>query len=778
MSDTLDYQTVRHVNLTPLSEAVKAWQKLPEGFRGVHTSFDRTITKPLSTERSGWHGESHRAAVKHFTTVQNQVLEAAGQAEWLGKEMSRCLKVFQSAKDELKAVEEAVHEKPKGDAKNYLKLNTKDGVVYVDPPKGENSAGITKAYHETVTELNKRIEKALRDAAKADSDLKKALTYDPHGKGFNDDTPQQQAKKDVDALYKLAGNKGFKGDPKLLSKVNGILAMNSGNTYFAEEFATRKGAKGILKFWYETAQPDYEKDPYGFPKEVAPGKDLRKQLAALQDNLGDTLALASHSDSPRMTQWKQDVLDLGDKRLFTLSNPTRFDSPPPYGFQVMSNLMRTGKWDTDFLHDYGDKLVAADKKPYTFHGNELPGHRRWLSESVKHNDFLNFGPKWDQGEDPFTGYFEALGHNSEASTDFFQDKENFDHVLRDRTWLPDGDVPDSGREKDFNGPKVALGHALGSATTGHDWDAPGNVPAHHTKEQADLMSKLIEGMGSVDKDGNADISMSPGMRPGLGNAAAEYVPDFFRAMKDGEDDGKLFPMTGEQASMTHRDATKFLVQLGQDPDANAAITAGQKLYTAQVLDHHLGGDVPANERYDAPPTDIVHEVLKTSGETAGTLASGAQESIIGPAVMEDQDYDKSTLSKRLWGNSAFGTVVTGVSALKPFAAHPVGAATAAALIIGAEGSALNDQDAEHWSSNKSAPAADRAGAIYDEMAARDVRQNEKMLEAIGKKHGIDVSKSWAELFSDEGFTHGYSRVGSTAEFLTSIEQVKKMAVKK
>ncbi len=101
MSDTLDYRTVRHVDLTALQAVVKAWKKLPEDFREVHTSFDRTVTKPMSTERSGWHGDSQKAAVKHFTVVQNQVTEAAGQAEWLGKEMSRCLKVFEGAKKDL-----------------------------------------------------------------------------------------------------------------------------------------------------------------------------------------------------------------------------------------------------------------------------------------------------------------------------------------------------------------------------------------------------------------------------------------------------------------------------------------------------------------------------------------------------------------------------------------------------------------------------------------------------------------------------------------------------
>ncbi|MBQ0864516.1 hypothetical protein KBZ21_05385 [Streptomyces sp. A73] len=783
MTKTLDYQTVRHVNLTALRAAVKAWDKLPKEFEEVHTSFDRTVAKPLSTERSGWHGESHKAAVKHFSAVQKQVVEAAGQAEWLGKEMSRCLKIIEDAKKALKDVEDVVYEKPTAGAKNYLKLNKKDGVVYVDPPKDE-SPGITKAYRETLADLNSRILKALREAAEADEDLKKALNFDPYGKGFNSDTPQVQAKKDVDALYKLAGDEDFKRDPKLLSKVNGILAKNDGNTYFAEEFATRKGAKGVLELWYKAAQPDYEDTMPPDPKDRPKGVD--KQLAALQDNLGNTLALASHSDSPAMTKWKQDVIDLGYQRMGDQPPNAAmgtYRAAPPYGFQVMSNLMRTGKWDTGFLNDYGAELKKVDEKPFMTpgpysHEEKAVPERKWLSYGLNPPNYLNFGAEYDQGKDPFTGYMEALGHNAEASTDFFSDKENLDYVLRDRKWFPDGEIPDSGEHKGWQGGHVATGHALGAATTGHAWDAPLHVPAEHTSAQANLMSELIKGMGEMDENGNAEMPMHPGMRHGLGNAAAEYAPDFFQAMKDGSDADKLFPMSGEPADIDHRDATKFLVQLGQDPDAHAAVTAGQKLYTAQVLDHHLGGDVPADQKYNAPTENLVHEVLKTSGETAGTLAAGAQEAIIGPAVVEDQQYDKGTLSKRLWTNGAFGTVVTGASVLKPFAAHPVGAATAAALIIGAEGAALNDHDAEHWSSNKSAPAADRAGAIYDEMAGRDVRQNEKMLEAIGKEYDIDVSKSWSELYSEDGFTHGYSRVASTAPFLTSIEQVKQMAIAK
>ncbi|MFG3260080.1 hypothetical protein [Streptomyces sp. NPDC048172] len=791
-TEPLAYSDVRDVNLEPLRQAAGKWGKLPGKIEGVSKTFSQTVSSPL--ERSGWYGETAETAFKHFRGVRHQMSEASGQAEKIGTVMSDALKVFESAKKVLLEVERAVSTPPKdGDGKVYLKVNKKDGVVYLDPPPDvENTPGLAKAFHESIVYYQGKIDDALQKAADADHDLKTALQIDPPGKGFNDDGASNlkdvdaETKRDVDALMKLAGTDDFKRDPKLISRFNGILAKNSQNADFAEQFATRKGPKWIEEFWYKTAKPDYDGES-PLSDEKPRSKAVTKQLASLQDNLGVTLGLASQSDSPEMQKWKQDAIASGDDRVPLGRNQwyqggTKQFADPPYGFQVMSNLMRTGKWETGFLNKYGDRLVEFDKEPYMpWNGTEEldeKTHRKWLSFGNQKPDFLNFGKAYDQGEDPFTGYFEALGNNSDASTNFFKDDDNFDHVMKDRTWEPDGESPTSGREKDFTGSKVALGHALGSATTGHDWDAPKNVPAEHTKDQADLMSKIIKGTGSMDKDGNADISLSPGMRTGLGNAAAEYTPDMFRAMTEGEGDKKLFPMSGAQADMEHRDATKFLVQLGQDPQAKAEISAAQKLYTGQVLDHHLGGDVPAGQRYDAPPRDIVNEVLKTSGETAGTLAAGAQETIIGPAVVDDSEYDKSTLSNRLWGNTAFGTVVTGASVTKPFLAHPVGAATAAALLIGSEGATLSDMDGNNWSSNKSAPAAERASAIYDEMSERDVRQNQRMLKAITEEYGVDTSSSWGRLYSNEGFGQGYSRVGSTAPFLTSIEQVKQMAVEK
>ncbi|WP_019354998.1 hypothetical protein [Streptomyces sp. AA1529] len=793
MSDTLDYQTVRHVNLTALQAVVKAWKKLPEDFREVHTSFDRTVTKPMSTERSGWHGDSHKAAVKHFKVVQNQVTEAAGQAEWLGKEMSRCLKVFENAKKDLVDVESTVSEKPTGGGKNYLKLNTKDGVVYVDPPGGEDGSGIRKAYHEVITDLNKKIEKALRDAAEADADLKKALTFDPHGDGFSGDTPKMQAKKDVDALYKLAGDKDFKRDPKLISKANGIFAMNDGNADFAEEFATRKGAKGVLELWYKAAQPDYEDrmppDPLDRPKGVD------KQLGALQDNLSSTLALASHSDSPAMTKWKKDVLDLGYQRMGeqpASGGVGTYRAAPPYGFQVMSNLMRTGKWDNDFLKHYGAELKKTDEKPFMTPGpysreeKDVP-ERKWLGYGLNPPNYLNFGAEYDQGEDPFTGYMEALGHNAEASTDFFSDKENFDYVLRDRKWFPDGPSPDSGPHHDWRGGRVALGHAFTSATTGHDWDADLPMFPSHTQAQADIMSEFIEGI-ATNNDQEQHIELSHGMSQGLGRAASEYMPDIYRGLRDGggedlKEDGasealaaetKLYPISGAVAGMDHREATHLLFRLGQDPEAYGYLMQAQKRQAAEVLDHQFNPDVPADEKYSPPSKTeaTAREVLGTSGEITGTMAMARQEALVGPAVVKDQEFEKSSLSARLWGNSTFGGAVTAATAYAKWFPNPVVGATLGALTAGYEGAAAYDID-RMITSSEGVKQAEIASMLYDKERTRNVNADTAMLHKIQSQYGLKDTpvNALSQAGTRQGFGWANDSVSRTASYLDSMDEV-------
>ncbi|RCG23739.1 hypothetical protein DTL70_14035 [Streptomyces diacarni] len=772
----LAYTAIRDVNLEPLREAVKKWQKLPGKMDEVSTTFGRTVSSPL--EQSGWYGETADAAFKKFRNIRNQMAEASGQARKIGTVMSEALTKFEDARDEIRRIDKAVRTKPE-QGENYLRVNEKEGVVYLDPPDDmKTSPGLQKAYHETIADYNHRILAAIRSASDADHDLLTALRIDPPGKGFNDDIAghlgdvDAETKKDLDAALDLAKDKGTDMSEKELTRLNGLLAKNARNPDFAEKFALKMGPQGTLDFWLGMAEPETRRNGAAGSVRVERSKAENARRAGLQDNLGVILGLASQSDSDGMRAWKKDMLELSTERIHAEEAKGRIGgNPGPYNTQVLSNLMRTGKWDTDFLHDYGDKIIKLDKEDaLRNHRNDPPS--KWISGGLSDAAFLNFGPENDAGEDPLTGFMEALGHNPEASTEFFKDEGNFDYLTSQREWPRDGEVAETGDLKGVKGGVQALSHALASATTGHDYEQPlpDRLPAH-TGDQAELMSRIIKGTADI-KD---DFALQPGMHEYLGRAAAEYTPDLFRAIKDGSGDDTLFPMRGHQAEMTHADATRFLVQLGQNPEANAALYGGQKLYTQHVLEHHLAGDLPAAEKYQAGRENTVEEILRTSGEVAGTMAIGRQEATIGDAVREMKEFDGAILSKRLWANGGFGTVVAGASAMSRFAPNPVAAVTVSSMIIGAEGAWANDFDREYLSFDETIEKADAAGRLYDEMSRRDVQQNEKILEAIAKEHDVDVSLSWAELYSDDGFAQGYSRVNTTAPFLTSHEQVSTLA---
>ncbi|OEV14252.1 hypothetical protein AN219_28280, partial [Streptomyces nanshensis] len=80
-------------------------------------------------------------------------------------------------------------------------------------------------------------------------------------------------------------------------------------------------------------------------------------------------------------------------------------------------------------------------------------------------------------------------------------------------------------------------------------------------------------------------------------------------------------------------------KLGQDPDAHGKLMFAQKMYMGEVLEHHLTGDLPAGQRYDASPKETVQEILRASGEVAGTLAIGRQEAVVGTAVVRDAQFE-------------------------------------------------------------------------------------------------------------------------------------------
>ena len=421
----LNYAALRNAKLTPLSEAVSKWRNLPGKFDTIARLFGSTVTKGL--QDSDWTGETAEAAFAKFDQVEREMQAASDEAQDIYSLLNSAFENFQSAQNNLKSVEKYVTED------ENLKIN-EEGKVYCDPPpaKIDQSAALQKAYLDTVRSCNEKIQSALTDAENADTVLHWALMRDVNGRrrGFNPDVStsikgaskdRRQAAEDAREFVKLAGL-GDKLTDAQLAKMNKGFAKYEGDPYFNEKFATGLGPENALKFWSAVADPNkggYSRVPYEHSKERL------KQLASLQDNLGRSLGSATRSDSAAMRSWEKEMINLGSSRIDTA------DAGGPYGFQVMSNLMREGEYDAKFLKDYGKALIEDDKR---FSEEPFDPYQHWTLNSESD---LNFGAKDDRGQDPITGFMQALGHNPNASTDFFSFNENFDYLTADRSWPSD-----------------------------------------------------------------------------------------------------------------------------------------------------------------------------------------------------------------------------------------------------------------------------------------------------------------------------------------------------
>ena len=74
------------------------------------------------------------------------------------------------------------------------------------------------------------------------------------------------------------------------------------------------------------------------------GRQREKLIGRLEKSLGTTLATATRDDDPAMRQWEKTMIalggtDVGDGGQYHV-----------YGFQVMSDLMRHGTYDTGVPH--------------------------------------------------------------------------------------------------------------------------------------------------------------------------------------------------------------------------------------------------------------------------------------------------------------------------------------------------------------------------------------------------------------------------------------------
>jgi hypothetical protein len=662
----LDYKTLIDADLAPLSEAVAKWAKLPEEFRKVGKLYDTTVEKGLA--ESDWKGEAAEAAMDNVSLVGKQIRAATDEAADVHRLLSDAYDVFSQAQSKLKTIRSDV-EKDK-----YLSIKP-DGEVWFDPPAdtpNENLAAMNKGYQESIQAYRTSIRNQVTAAEEADAILYWALDqdYNGHNKGFDSNTydslkgakaGKEQADRDRDSLIELAGLKR----PYTLDEVkqiNSLLSKHEGDPYFAERFATGLGPKKTLEFWTRIA----DRTQYG--------DDMTKESAKIQKSLGFTLATASNVASPAMESWKKDMIALGGTRVEMVDMNMGTMTKGPYGYQVMSSLMRNGDYQKDFLNDYGKSLFAFEKSHKDMDPKEL-----WQPDGYE--TYLNFGAGTDHGLDPVAGYMEALGHNPDAAKEFFSSKDwdasgkelksmdpELKYLLEDRKWP---DMPNNTKgSEDFD----ELGHAIEAATLGVPYDQP-ELGLRRDDTTANVTEQVMKYVGDHPKF----LDDHKGMGDSLAKMGAGYIDDLNWASSNfgnaytGQDlrDSAFGHKGPGHIDLLDTTAASFLAVAGGDEDGYKILSMAQQEYTASGLRAH------------PEPNGEVSQIIETGAKMQGMFDQARSNDIHAHYGEATKEAERKLAEAAEWKKFGVGAAVAvGVGAVAlPFAGAVAGGAAVAAFAV-------------------------------------------------------------------------------------------------
>ncbi|MFJ8509190.1 hypothetical protein [Streptomyces avermitilis] len=694
----MDLDALRHANFKLLDDAVSDWNLLVGHLEDLKKEAEDGLHQ--AANKADWAGYNAQVSKEFIGKTSGEFSDAHTQAKSIHS-------ILSDTRDELKQ-----HHKDltaaidRGEKKRLTVIGYEGGFTVTTNVPPEGRAQGDKDNRSDITALRDELQGILDKATQSDNSANKVLVAiaDQAKYGFSDANYKDRdsaaaAVKEAEDLAKIAAKKPEDLTTADFDKINSGLSKYKDDPLFAERFATALGPKKTLEFWEGLNDPVIHSEV---------GRERLDQLDNLQRNLGLTLASATQSDSAAMAGWKTNMINLGDK-------PIGPNVSGPMGFQVMSNLMRTGDYDDQFLHDYGTKLMATDRK---LTGNGEHATTVWERSGV--DPWLNrIGD--DSGNDPFTGYLKGLSNSPDAATAFFNDEyvskeespferdsddendykgkvalSNFQYLFEERDWPHERDL----HNDDLNTGRNNLALALEAATTGHPAGEQPTIdtPAHNVGQ-----TKLVESLVSSISDNPERLTKNGYMSDSMGQIAAEYMPEIHRALHPGTTgESKLFPTAGSAASFSETDTTRFLYSVGRNPDGYTAVNLGQHSYTTSLMQYHFQHP----EAYINDPSfsesdklkKSIEDIARVSGEVEGTIGAGRAYEAEVEGGAKDAEYNSALEKASTWGGSAIGVGVgLGTAPLTGPGGALVGglAGTAAEEIIGSitEG-AMKDSSGE------------------------------------------------------------------------------------
>ncbi|MCQ0001431.1 hypothetical protein [Streptomyces sudanensis] len=477
----MNLDTLRNAEFGRLDQAITAWNGVVTKLKALETEARDDLK--AKADKANWAGVNATVTRGFVTKTAGEFADAHAQAKTIHDVLKDTRDELQGHKEELGRV------LARGLKKNLTVTSTGDGgftvTMNIHPDRAAKGHDVPDHSPQDMEHLRDDVARILGRATDSDDSAARVLRavvdqaeYGFSGAGYKDRDSAADALKKAEEAAKLIAEKGDGMSPEEFQRLNSTLALYKNDPLFQEEFATTLGPRRTLEFWSDLSSPDS-------PNELS--RTQLNQLGEFQKNLGLVLGGATQSDSPAMRSWENDMVKLGSERFTSRHGDA-------YGFQIMSNLMRTGDYDDRFLNKYGTELVAMEKKM------RLPD-RYYLMEPVPKMNFIGDA---EFGRDPMTGFMTALSNSPDAATEFFNAKkpqDNAQWVLADRPSFDDSPLKD--------GPNEALdatGRAMFAAVSGvSDPKAPGVEFPPHSPEHREAMKRTLGILAGTGNDFPAEF---------------------------------------------------------------------------------------------------------------------------------------------------------------------------------------------------------------------------------------------------------------------------------
>ncbi|MBD9732780.1 hypothetical protein IGX29_13370 [Streptomyces sp. H28] len=674
----LKYEDIIDAPLAKLKAAVDDWSEMAGKLEKLAADARDGMKK--KADRAAWQGVNAGVTKEFIGKTAEEFADAVAEAKGVHRILHEGYAAIKRARADLIAIRDdegpaaGVHVNGKGKVAARNPLSEVEGVR--NEPDYET---LLRKERQAIVRWQQKIDLIVDNCNDTDLALKNALEANvTDRKDFSAPTYTKLDQEEAARAVALA-SKGRDLTHAELQQLNELLKDNSKSAEFAQIFYNRLGPEKALAFFGQLATDTHE-----FGK-VDPQR--LKDVQDLQRNLGLNLATASQ-DQGFTDKWGPELRKLGTERV-PLS---KYEQGGPFGYQLLGGIMRYGNYDAKFLNPIAEHVAQLhEKNPGMFAGNKQ------VNGPYK-NPFNPSGVN-GAGYDPTTAMLEALGNSPEAAKKFFTDPptaynedgtvnrgatadlgkdkdgkdiENYLDFFGNEEWESFGDVnslDEKELEASLDHMPDALGHALEAATLGY----PAGAPDPHVVRDADnaaVMQQVMEKYGADP----ALLKQHQAMADSLGTMGAGYIDDINWAVDKNHRDSVFAPGGDPEGRIDFADTADlngrsivrgFLSSLGQHPDAYAALSTAEQVYTRSVLEGTVG---PEGIQEGSART-----AARVGAEVQGMLDQSRADQVEATHLKTHEDFEKAVARRAGWVEfGATATLAAGVAFLPATAA--VGAA--------------------------------------------------------------------------------------------------------